>query len=210
MHHVMFFTALFTLSFIPESHAADKGAAAASEGACTYQITDAKPGWTAYKTSDKAPVSGSFNEFQFAVAEPAGSLSDAIKGLAMSINPASVESNNAPRNATIATKYFAGFANPDAISGKALSVSGDDTAGTVSIQVAMNAVTKDLDFKYTVAEGGALEASATTDMMDFSLKGPWASLHEACKALHTGADGVAKTWTEVMLKVNATVVKNCP
>jgi hypothetical protein len=47
-------------------------------------------------------------------------------------------------------------------------------------------------------------------MLDFSLGGPLALLHEACKALHTGADGVAKTWTEVTLKVNATVVKNCP
>ena len=205
MHQAMFFVTLATLLFSPDGLAED----AASEGGCTYQITDAKPGWTAYKTSDKAPVGGTFNEFQFAKAEPAASLSDAIKGLSMSINPASVESNNAPRNATIAGQYFAGFANPEAISGTVLSVAGDDAAGTVSIQVAMNAVTKDLDFKYTVGEDGALEASATTDMLDFSLKGPWASLHEACKALHTGADGVAKTWTEVMLKVSATVVKDC-
>jgi polyisoprenoid-binding protein YceI len=202
LHQALFFVTLSALLFSPDARAED--------AACTYQITDAKPGWTAYKTSDKAAVGGTFNEFQFATAEPATSLSDAIKGLSMSINPASVESNNAPRNATIAGKYFAGFANPTAISGKVLSVSGDDAAGTVSIQVAMNAVTKDLDFKYTVGEDGALEASATTDMLDFSLGGPLASLHEACKALHTGADGVAKTWTEVMLKVNATVVKNCP
>ena len=208
MRHLIF-TVLCTLFFSTSSLGAANDAATASQATCTYQITDAKPGWTAYKTSDKAPVGGTFNEFQFAPAEPTGSLSDAIKGLSMSINPASVESNNAPRNATIAGKYFAGFANPTAISGSVLSVSGDDTAGTVSIQVAMNAVTKDLDFKYTVGEGGALEASVTTDMLDFSLKGPWASLHEACKALHTGADGVSKTWTEVMLKVSATVVKNC-
>ena len=27
---------------------------------CTYTLTEAKPGWTAYKTTDKAPVSGTF------------------------------------------------------------------------------------------------------------------------------------------------------
>jgi hypothetical protein len=46
-------------------------------------------------------------------------------------------------------------------------------------------------------------------MLDFALNGPWSSLHEACKALHTGADGVAKTWTEVMLTVSANVARIC-
>ena len=62
---------------------------------------------------------------------------------------------------------------------------------------------------FLYSKDGKLEASVTVDMMDFALDGPWASIHETCKALHTGADGVAKTWTEVMLKVTADVAKIC-
>ena len=202
MRHLVFLTSFVALSLSPES-------LAAGETDCTVQITDAKPSWTAYKTTDKAAVSGTFNDYQFATAEPAASLSDALAGLNLSINPASVESNNAPRNATIASKYFALFENPTTISGKVLSVTGNDESGTSGIQVTMNGQSKDLDFSYTVADTGELQASVSADMLDFALNGPWASLHEACKALHTGADGVAKTWTEVMLKVSAKVVKSC-
>ena len=202
MRHLVFLTSFVALSLSPESLAAE-----ASD--CTVQITDAKPSWTAYKTTDKAAVNGTFNDYQFTTVEPAASLSDALAGLNMSINPASVESNNAPRNATIVSKYFALFENPTAIRGKVLSVNGNDESGTIGMQITMNGVSKDLDFSYTVADDGELQASVSADMFDFALNGPWSSLHEACKALHTGADGVAKTWTEVMLKVTANVAKVC-
>ncbi|MGB0638365.1 MAG: YceI family protein [Myxococcota bacterium] len=209
MRFSLVFFAFACLPFGMNAEAADKKSGAATSDSCSYQIINAKPGWTAYKTTEKAAVSGTFNEYQFASTAPAASMADAFTGLNMSITPASVESNNAPRNATIASKYFALFANPSSIRGKVLSVTGDDTTGTVAIQIDMNAVSKDLDFNYSVTEDGKLEASVTVDMMDFALDGPWASIHETCKALHTGADGVAKTWTEVMLKVTADVAKIC-
>ena len=209
MRSIFAFFGLMVLSFGEAAEAAKKSGDNAKPASCSFQIVNAKPGWTAYKTTEKAAVSGTFNEYQFASTSPAPTMGDALKGLNMSITPASVESNNAPRNVTIATKYFALFANPSSIRGKVLSVSGDDNAGTVNIQVDMNAVSKDLDFKYTVSADGKLEAAVTVDMMDFALDGPWSSIHESCKALHTGADGVAKTWTEVMLKVTADVAKVC-
>jgi hypothetical protein len=209
MRSFFVFFSLICLPLGKKAQAAETKADAKAAPSCSYQIINAKPGWTAYKTTDKAAVSGTFNEYQFASAAPAPTMADALKGLNMSITPTSVESNNAPRNVTIATKYFGLFANPSSIRGKVLSVNGDDTTGAVTIQINMNAVSKDLDFSYSVNEDGKLEAMITVDMMDFALDGPWASIHESCKALHTGADGVAKTWTEVMLKVTADVAKTC-
>ena len=80
----------------------------------------------------------------------------------------------------------------------------------MDISIEMNGVSKTLPFSYTYeSTKGILEAKSVMDMMDFNLKGPFDSIHEACKTLHTGPDGVAKTWTEVALQVTAEVIETC-
>ena len=177
---------------------------------CTYQVKSAKPEWTAYKFTDKVPVGGTFNTYTLSETQSAGSLSDAFKGIAITIDASSVESNNPARNTTITEQYFAKFAPQHNLKANVVSSSGDNTKGTMSINLEMNGVAKSLSFNYTYeAAKGLLEATSVMDMMDFNLQTPFNSIHEACKTLHTGPDGVAKTWTEVALKVTAEVVENC-
>ena len=181
----------------------------AKKQSCEYEITDVKPGWTAYKFTEKAPVSGTFNKFTVSGQEKAADILTAIKGLNVDIDGSSVESGNVGRNATVAAQFFAKFAPINKMSGEAVAVKGDDKKGSVTILVDMNKTKKKVDFKYSVDAKGSLSAEAVIDMMDFALKGPFDSIHKACKVLHTGKDGISKTWTEVLLKVSAKLVKSC-
>jgi hypothetical protein len=90
-----------------------------------------------------------------------------------------------------------------------VAVKGDDAGGTVDLNIGMNGVSKTLSFPYQVSPDGTLTAKTSMEMMDFGLQAAFDSIHEACKILHTGADGVAKTWTDVELSVTAKLTKSC-
>ena len=175
---------------------------------CDYEVKDAKPFWTAYKYTEKAAVGGTFNTFTVSKSKQAPNVMESMNNLSIEIDTSSVESNNPARNKTIADIYFAKFAPANVIKGKVVATEGDNKQGTMKINLDMNGVAKDVDFKYDI-KGEELEATAVMDMMDFNLKGPFDAIHEACKALHTGTDGVAKTWTEVALKITAQVKVSC-
>ena len=178
------------------------------ESECTYTVTQAKPEWTAYKYTEKAAVGGTFNAYKLSPTKPASSFTGALQNLSIEIDAASVESNNPARNTTIAEKYFALFAPQSIIKGNVLSAKGDEKKGTVEINIDMNGVQKPYTFSYEEKEG-MLVASSVMDMMDFQLQKPFDSIHTACKELHTGSDGVAKTWTEVALRVVVQYDKQC-
>ena len=177
-------------------------------GDCTYMVRAAVPEWTAYKFTDKVAVGGTFNSFSLSSPKRAYSFSDSIEGLSIEIDASSVESNNLARNKTIAEKYFSLFAPQSVIKGNVLSVTGDDQKGSIVINIDMNGVQKPYTFSYAQKEGSVV-ASSVMDMLDFQLQKPFDSIHTVCKALHTGADGVSKTWTEVALRVVFTYEKKC-
>ena len=202
-----------------ESPPAQKTAAAAAPAAsaekaaqtqnCTYTLTDAKPGWTAYKFTEKTGVSGSFNSTTLSSSSAGPSLAAAIQGVTMTIDPASVSSGNEGRDMTIQQKYFGLFAPQTDLTAGVVAVKGDDKAGTVDVNIGMNGISKTISFPYEMAEDGTLTAKADMEMMDFGLKAAFDSIHTACKLLHTGADGVAKTWTDVALSITAKIAKEC-
>jgi len=176
---------------------------------CTYMLSEAKPGWTAYKTSDKAPVSGTFTAATLSPTKAAPSVAGALDGVSMTIDPASVSSGNEGRDKTLQDKYFGLFAPQTEFTVGVVAVKGDDTGGTVDLNIGMNGVSKTLSFPYQVSPDGTLTAKTSMEMMDFGLQAAFDSIHEACKILHTGADGVAKTWTDIELSVTAKLTKSC-
>ena len=182
---------------------------AAPAQTCTYTLAEAKPGWTAYKTSDKAPVSGTFTSATLSPTKAGPSVAAALDGVTMTIDPASVSSGNEGRDKTLQDKYFGVFAPQTEFTVAVVAVKGDDAGGTVDLNIGMNGISKTLSFPYQVAPDGTLTAKTSMEMMDFGLQAAFDSIHEACKILHTGADGVAKTWTDVELSVTAKVIKSC-
>ena len=196
------------ISATKKEKAEEKTSVDANGKKCSYTITQAKPEWTAYKYTEKAAVGGTFNTFTLSPAKASSSFSGAIQGLSIEIDASSVESFNPGRNTTIAEKYFSLFAPKSTIKGNVISAKGDEKKGSIDINIDMNGVQKPYTFSYEEKEG-SLIASSVMDMMDFQLQKPFESIHTACKVLHTGADGVAKTWTEVALRVVVTYEKQC-
>ena len=177
---------------------------------CTYTLTEFTPGWTAYKFTEKAPVSGTFNTVKISEMKTGDTLTSIFAGVTGEIEGASVESNNPARNATIAAAFFGKFAEAAKITAKITGATGDDKIGLLMVSVTMNGVTQALQLKHDgLKEDGTVVAKATIDMMDFGLKAAFDSIHETCKELHTGKDGVAKTWTELEVAIAAKVTKTC-
>ncbi len=176
---------------------------------CTYTLQEATPGWTAYKTTEKAPVSGGFATTTLSPTKAAPSVVGALNGVTMTIDPASVSSGNEGRDHTLREKYFGVFMPKTEFTAGVVAVKGDDQKGTVDLNIGMNGVSKTVAFAYEVAADGTLSANASIEMMDFGLKAAFDSIHEACKLLHTGEDGVSKTWTDVALTVTAKLAKQC-
>lgn len=182
---------------------------AAPAQTCTYTLAEAKPGWTAYKTTEKAPVSGTFTSATLSPTKAGPSVAAALDGVTMTIDPASVSSGNEGRDKTLQDKYFGLFAPQTEFTVAVVAVNGDDAGGTVDLNIGMNGVSKTLSFPYQVSPDGTLTAKTSMEMMDYGLQAAFDSIHEACKILHTGADGVSKTWTDVELSVTAKITKSC-
>ena len=201
-----------TTSETPKTKAPPMGAPKAEApkvaSKCSYTVKEAKPEWTAYKYTEKSAVEGTFNTFTLSTPKTTDSFASSLEGLSIEIDASSVESKNPERNKTIAEKYFALFAPQSAIKGNVVSAKGDEEKGSIDINIDMNGMQKTYTFAYEQKEGTVV-ASSVMDMMDFQLQKPFDSIHESCKTLHTGTDGVAKTWTEVALRVVVRYDKAC-
>ncbi|MCP5468408.1 MAG: YceI family protein [Deltaproteobacteria bacterium] len=182
-----------------------------SEAACHYAVDpkDIQIQWIAYKYTEKAPVMGTFNTYEIKGSKSAADLETLVKGLKVEIDASSVESNNAGRNATIREYFFQKFTPAFLINGEVESFSGDEKSGDIVFKINMNNVSYSIPMKYQIDAENNFNAEGKFTMEDFKLKAAFDSIHEACKSLHTGEDGVSKTWEEVGLKISAKYQKEC-
>ena len=154
-------------------------------------------------------MSGTFTKTTLSGTKTADNLTAAFAGLSIEIDGASVESGNPARNVTLATSFFTKFAAESKFGGSIMGATGDETKGALVATLDMNGVSKPVRLTYEGIQDNTLVAKAVIDMMDFALQAPFDSLHNACKGLHTGKDGVAKTWTEVEVSITAKIDKKC-
>ncbi|MEO2168432.1 MAG: YceI family protein [bacterium] len=178
---------------------------------CTYSVAQdgVAAEWTAFKTTSQAPVKGHFSETALKGPRDAKTLTALAKGLRMKLVGKSVKTGNPGRDVTIASFFFAFMKDGGAIEGQATKVDGDDKAGTIHIDVTMNGQTRDVPFDYTISDDLSVAATASIDILDFRMNAAYEQLHKACGELHTGEDGVSKTWTTVDLALTGTVLSNC-
>lgn len=151
--------------------------------------------WTAYKTSEKVPVKGTFTKVNIVKSSAASSKIEAINGLEFEIPVASIFSKDSIRDGKLNTFFFAIMENTLKLKG-GFSVSSKNQG---VINLTMNGMTKELPFEYNI-QGDIIEVNATMNLDHWQAQAALASLNEACNLLHTGADGVAKTWNDVTIK----------
>ncbi len=155
--------------------------------------------FTAYKTTEKVPVKGTFKTVKITEGGEGESIKEAINGAQFKIPVGSIETKDDSRNAKIQQFFFSVMANSMTLTGK-LNIATDSTGVA---DLTMNAVTQKLPFKYTI-DGKTFSMKAIMNIDEWNAQSAVASLNEACKELHKGADGVSKTWSEVALEVSST------
>ncbi len=174
---------------------------------CSFQLNkdSGKVGWTAFKTSEKVGVKGTFKKVTLEAKPEADSLSKALDGTEVSVDKLSVDTTNPARDTTLTDFFFKKLHK--SISAKVKSVSEKDSTLVVSLD--LNGHKKDVTLHYDLKDDGTFSAAGNIDILGFGAKAALASLHQQCSALHTGKDGVSKTWPDVDVNFNATVTKTC-
>lgn len=157
--------------------------------------------FTAYKTTDKVPVGGTFKkvELKYSAGETP---METLNGLEFSIPVSSLFTNDPTevRDPKIIEFFFEKMAETQTITGTFM-FSEDKSC---SVKLSMNGVTTDLPMEYEIMDDNQVNFSGVMDLKQWDALNALASLHEACEILHTGPDGVSKTWEEVA--INASVL----
>lgn len=158
--------------------------------------------WTAYKTTDKLPVGGEFTVLKFD--EKSGtSAEDALNNLNFSIPVSSLFTKDPSRDAKLKESFFGAMLDTELINGTIKVTNGNYVAS-----LTMNGVTKDLPLAVEITDERRVTMKATMNLADWDALGALESLNKVCFDLHTGPDGVSKTWEEVAIEVSTFLRKN--
>jgi hypothetical protein len=172
----------------------------------TYSVINdsTKVAFTAYKTTEKAPVHGSFKEITLTNTKEGKTALEALDGTKFSIPVSSLFTNDATgtRDPKILKFFFGFLKNTELISGE-FKVSEEKSC---SIDVTLNGKTANIPLNYTENSDTSLSFDGVMNLENWDALAAVASINKACEALHTGADGVSKTWSEVA--VHADVLLN--
>jgi polyisoprenoid-binding protein YceI len=158
--------------------------------------------WTAYKTTEKLPVSGVFKTINITNSKQAQTAELALDSLQFSIPVSSLFSNNPERDGKLKDLFFGIMANTSLLNGT-IHVEGDKMG---SLEVVMNGVTKSLPLTFTTA-GDTIHFSGVMNLPEWNVTEAFASLNKACFDLHKGKDGISKTWDDVLIEASVVSVK---
>ena len=158
--------------------------------------------WTAYKTTDRVPVKGSFKDIRIVSSNSGEDAAGTLSDLGFEIPVNSIFTNDTIRDGKLKKFFFAVMENSMTLKGK-FNV---ETESSGKLEISMNGLSKTLPFNYQV-EQDTIHVSATMDLNEWGAQAALESLNEACKVLHTGPDGVSKTWNDVALNAKILTVK---
>lgn len=166
--------------------------------ATSLDTTQAKVKWTAYKTVQKVPVSGSFTDIQYKF-KKGENISMILEGASASINPLSVDLGDSVKNDNVKNHFFAKFNKQEAIKVTFKNVIEGENQGSILANVKMNGKNVKVPMQYTIKDG-VLEAKGILDIMEFGASEAFKSLATLCHDLHNGL-----TWTQVEISFSAPV-----
>jgi len=160
--------------------------------------------WTAYKTTAKVPVSGTFKEVKIQGASQGADVKSILSGASVEITGNTIDSGNAGRDQNIREAFLSHLAKQASFGGKF----SDVKESSFTLQMDFNGMTRAVPMTYALKEGQFV-ATGGFDLLDFKATQAFDGIHERCKELHKGADGVSKTWSEIALKVSAPYSETC-
>lgn len=178
-----------------------------AQESCHFSINESslKLQWTAFKTSEKLAVKGEFTKFKMLAGPVEGGLNQAVRGVKFQVDKLSVSTGDPVRDATLNEFFFAKLQGD--ITGEIKEFSLIE--GLSLVNFTMNNVSKDISAGVQMEADGSYVLYGKINLADFSASSALMSLNEKCKVLHTGKDGVSKTWDEVEFKLQGALQKNC-
>jgi hypothetical protein len=177
-----------------------------TEGTYSLVNDSTKVSFTAYKTTDKAAVGGIFKEITLTNTTEGETALGALNSTKFSIPVSSLFTNDATgtRDPKIIKFFFGVMKNTELISGE-FKVSDENAC---SIDVTLNGKTANIPLKYTENSDTSLSFDGVMNLEDWDGLAAVASINKACEALHTGQDGISKTWSEVAVHADVLLNKN--
>jgi polyisoprenoid-binding protein YceI len=198
------FSLILSIALLIISCGKEKKASDNSAPASTYSIDadHSKVQWTAFKTTAKVPVKGTFKEIKINKSVEGASASSALEGLEFEIPVSSIFSKDTIRDAKLNKFFFAVMENTLSLKGSFKI--GNENSGTLALT--MNGLTKEIPFNYEMSQDTIL-INAPMDLNNWQAQAALESLNQACLELHTGPDGVSKTWNEVVIDAKILTVR---
>ncbi|TJY36000.1 YceI family protein [Pontimicrobium aquaticum] len=171
-----------------------------SENTFSLVKDSTKVKFTAYKTTDKIAIGGEFKKVNITNIGNGETALEALNGAKFSIPVSSLFTNDITntRDPKILEFFFNVMNDPEFISG-VFKVADNNTC---SIDVTLNGNTETIPLTYTASSDTNLSFDGVMHLEKWDAMEALASLHKACELLHTGEDGVSKTWSEVALHVD--------
>ncbi len=195
---------LLTLTFVIscKNKNTEKKEVNAEEKGYTVEPKTTTLNWTAYKTTSKIPVKGQFTTLNIEENKAkAKTALEALNNIKFSIPVSSLFTKDTIRDEKLKKFFFGSMLNTESISGT-IHIN-NETSGTVDI--VMNGISQALPITF-VASDQMVTIEAIMDLDNWQAQAAIAALNTVCKELHTGEDGISKTWSEVKIEV-ATYLK---
>jgi polyisoprenoid-binding protein YceI len=159
--------------------------------------------WTAYKTTDKVPVSGTFKTIEILNPKEANTALEALNGIEFKIPVNSIDSKNPGRDAKLVKDFFGSMKDTQYLSGTIKL----ENNGKGSVHLKMNGIGKDFPITYVLSDQ-IVEMNATMNLDNWQAKAAIDALNKVCFDKHKGADGISKTWSEVTLNIKTYLKMN--
>ncbi|MBI3394211.1 MAG: YceI family protein, partial [Spirochaetia bacterium] len=175
--------------------------------ACEYSYDPAatKITWTAFKFTEKFPVSGTFTSLKV-TSKPAPSIELLGAGISFEIEANSVTSGVAFRDDSLRRFFFAGLKNGEVISG---TFKPGKAAGTARLMLRLNGLEKEVPVTYTVTEPGRVQLAGSIELTEWDAAAALAALNKRCEGMHRGKDGSSILWPTIQFRVESTFKRTC-
>jgi polyisoprenoid-binding protein YceI len=194
-----------------EANATEQLESGNKEEICFYEYdkeSTATVKWTAFKTSDKVAVGGTFNSVLIKAGEKSTKLTEVLQTITFTIPTKSTNTTNPDRDSKIINSFFGKMLNTDLILGHAKSVEGDNESGSMTFYLTLNDLEKEVTLAYTVIDA-TVKLTGEIDINNWNAETALKELNKVCEDLHKGADGVSVTWPNVELEIEAKLSKRC-
>ena len=152
--------------------------------------------WVAYKTTKKLPVKGQFTKVTIENTKNASTTLEALNGLKFNIPVNSLFTNDTIRDSKLKKFFFGTMKNTNSISGR-LTMKNEHSG---FVELTMNGISKMLPI-VCVIDKQKVTIKAQMDLDNWQAQLALNALNIACKGLHSGDDGISKTWNEVNIEV---------